>query len=121
MMRHSIEIALILALLAASPGRADEADVLKAIPTNALGFVLVNRLDKTNEKLTKVAQLVQAPPLPFLMLAKMQAGIQAGVDDSGSAAAVMLPSWARVREPPTSSVPPAAIANVPVLVKVPGV
>jgi hypothetical protein len=91
MKRYAVAAAIILGLLTAPPARAAEIDVLKAIPTDAMGFLLINRLDKTSEKLAKVAQLVQAPAPPLLMLAKMQTGIQAGVDDSGTAAAVMMP------------------------------
>ncbi len=99
MKRYAVAAALILGLLTAPPVGATEIDVLKVIPTDTLGFLLINRLDKTNEKLAKVGQLVQAPPIPLLMMAKMQSGVQVGIDDSGTAAAAMMPPTKADGEP----------------------
>ena len=65
--------------------------VLKAIPDDALGFVLVKNLRQTDRAISKLAAMVQAPVPSVLSLFKLQAGIQEGLDENGSAAVALLP------------------------------
>jgi hypothetical protein len=65
--------------------------VLKAIPDNALGFVLIKNLGQTDKVIAKLAAMVQAPLPSVLSLFKSQAGIQEGLDENGSAAIALLP------------------------------
>lgn len=92
--RYTLAMVLVVGPVLAAPCWAAEGDVLKAIPANAWGFLLVNRLDTAGDKLAKVAQLAQVPlpPVPLLNLLKMQMGVQGGVDDSGSAAVAVMPA-----------------------------
>ena len=83
------------ALALATPVRAQTGPasepVLKAIPDDALGFVLINHLDQTDKAISKLAATAQAPVPGVLSLFKLQAGIQEGLDENGSAAVALLP------------------------------
>ena len=54
--------------------------------------VLINRLEPTSGKLQKLAGKVGGPPVSLLMLARMQTGIQEGLDDKGTAGHCVLPA-----------------------------
>jgi hypothetical protein len=68
-----------------------ELKVLRAIPDDALWFVLVKNLGQTDTSLSKLGVVVKVPVPSVLSLLKLQAGIQEGLDASGSAAIAMLP------------------------------
>jgi hypothetical protein len=79
----------ILAGGATSSRAAD--DVLSQIPSNALGFVVVHRLDQTGQKADAMAQLIEAP-LPNLLDALRGAiGVNEGLDVTGHAMVVLAP------------------------------
>ncbi|HEX4000547.1 MAG TPA: hypothetical protein VHX65_18505 [Pirellulales bacterium] len=75
---------------AASGGSASDA-VLKAIPDDALGFVVIKDLAQTDKAISKLGAALQAPVPSVLSLFKLQAGIQEGLDENGSAAVAVLP------------------------------
>src|SRR5437867_3581972 len=84
----------VLALgLIGNPARAqDEKAVLRAMPPDALGFVVINKLDQSSDKVQGVAKKLGLPP-PFqfspLDLAKKGLGITKGINVKGSAAAAL--------------------------------
>jgi len=67
-------------------------DVLKLVPENALGAVVVNRVGETNEKLRALALRLKVPPFDFLSTAKLTLGLQEGLDEKGSVALAAVPS-----------------------------
>ena len=67
------------------------ADILTVIPDTAQAVVLVNHLDAASNKFAALAGKVGGPPIPLLMLARLQTGIQAGLDDKGPGAFALLP------------------------------
>ncbi len=117
MIRRAIAIAIVLGSITSGAARAADANVpkansadasvLKAIPADAQGFLLINHLDKTSDKLMKVGQLAQQQVPPLLMLAKQQFGFQEGFDDSGTVAVVVMPGAA-------DDSPPNVLILVPV-------
>jgi len=66
-------------------------DVLKLVPDNALGAVVVNRVGETNEKLRALALRLKVPPFDFLSTAKLTLGLQEGLDEKGSVALAAVP------------------------------
>jgi hypothetical protein len=91
---------LMLATLVLAPltSFAATPDVYRAIPADALGFLLINRLSETSDKLTKTAQQAQVPAPPLLMLVKQMTGITQ-LDEDKSAAVVVLPGAAPTAQP----------------------
>lgn len=69
-------------------------DVLKLVPDNALGAVVVNRVGETNEKLRALALRLKVPPFDFLSTAKLTLGLQEGLDEKGSVAMAAVPGTA---------------------------
>jgi hypothetical protein len=67
-------------------------DFLKVVPDDALGFGFVRNIGETSAKIEALAKLVNAP-LPGAPLAtiKQSVGIDQGLDEKGSALAVVLP------------------------------
>lgn len=65
--------------------------VLKQIPDDALGFLLIKNLDKTDKAISKLGTAIDAPIPSLLSLLKGQAGIHEGFDENGSAAITFLP------------------------------
>jgi len=51
----------------------------------------VNKLNSADAKISKLAQAVQAPAPPVLMLLKQMTGVQDGLDESGTAMIVVMP------------------------------
>lgn len=77
---------------AADPSPSTEADsVLKAIPDNALGFLVIKDLANADKAISKLGEVVQAPIPSQLELWKQRAGIQDGLDENGSAAIALVP------------------------------
>lgn len=66
-------------------------DVLKLVPDNALGAVVVNRVGETNEKLRALALRLKVPPFDLLSTAKLTLGLQEGLDEKGSIALAAVP------------------------------
>ena len=64
---------------------------MKLVPEDALAVVVFNRLDKVDEQIGKLAKETQFPAPTLLPLLKMVTGIQAGLDDKGSAALALMP------------------------------
>ncbi len=67
-------------------------DVLKLVPDNALGVVVVNRVGATNEKLRSLALQLKVPPLDLLSTAKLTLGLREGLDEQGNLALAAVPS-----------------------------
>ena len=101
-------VAFLAVAVGLAPARwALAADVLDAIPSTALGVILVNRLDATSDKLEKLAVKVQAPSVSLLSLARVQTGIHDGLDDQATAALAWLPAE---NHPVESPIPIVALA-----------
>jgi len=66
-------------------------DVTAVIPNDALGFVVVNDLAASNEKIAKLAKLMELPAPNVLQLMKLSAKITKGLDEKGSVALAALP------------------------------
>ena len=90
-----------------APAPAADLPVLRAVPEDALGIVIVNHLDKVDEQLAKLAQEGQFPIPTLLPLLKAQLGIQEGLDEHGPAALALMPADA-------ADAAPIAVAFVPV-------
>jgi hypothetical protein len=93
-----------------APAAPARADLLKLVPKDALGFVVVNRLGETNDKLVRLVkqlQLPNVPPVSPLDLLKGQLGLGKSLDTGGSALLVVLPGS---QDPPE----PIPVAFVPV-------
>jgi hypothetical protein len=67
-------------------------DFLKVVPDDVLGFAFVRNIGETSAKIEALAKLVNAP-LPGAPLAtiKQSVGIDKGLDEKGTALAVVLP------------------------------
>ncbi len=89
--------------------KAAEVDVIKLVPDEALGVVVLTRLIDADAKVAMVSKKLQIPLPGLLTLAKTLLGAQAGLNDEGSAAIVALP-------PPEGeeSSMPAAVLLLPV-------
>ena len=83
-------VCCVLIMFPAAMAAAD--DVLKLVPDNALGVVVVNRVGATNEKLKALALRLKVPPFDFLSTAKLTLGLQEGLDEKGSVALAAVPS-----------------------------
>lgn len=78
-----------------SAGSAPEngaSALMKAIPDNALGFVLVNNISQADAAISRLGTAMQMPMPGVLTILKMQLGIQQGLDEDGSAGIALLPS-----------------------------
>jgi hypothetical protein len=85
-----IVLAFLVAMATAVPVRAAD-DVLSVIPSDALGFVVVNHLADFDAKLQKTAQEMQLPMPSPLAAFKAKSRIGEGLDEAGSAAVVAMP------------------------------
>ncbi|MCU0872017.1 MAG: hypothetical protein MUE50_06695 [Pirellulaceae bacterium] len=83
-------ICCLLVVCSAAVASAD--DVLKLVPDNALGVVVVNRVGSTNEKLKSLALRLKVPPFDFLSTAKLTLGLQEALDEKGSVALAAVPN-----------------------------
>lgn len=79
--------------------RGSEA-LLKAIPDDALGVVVVNHLAETAKKIEGIGAKINAPLPTLLPLVKTITGLTAGVDEQGDMAAAVIPQD-DAEEPPT--------------------
>lgn len=92
-----VSISLLLGLLIAvsmvhiSADRAVAEGILDYVPEDALGFVLINDLEKTSGKIQKLAKTIGIPiPAPLEYL-KFSTGIQLGLDGNGNLLLAMIP------------------------------
>ncbi len=85
----SVTSMAVLLLWSASAKAAE--DVLRLVPRQALGFVVIHHLSDTDAKVQKVAKQVQAPIPSLLAAAKTMSGISKGLDEKGDAALVVMP------------------------------
>ncbi len=109
-MRWRSVLAATALLAVAAPVPAQTAgDALKLVPKDALGFVVVNRLGETSDKLAALAKQfgAKAPATPLEMV-KQHLGVQKGLDDKGSLVVALLPAAEEGGEPvPVAYVPVA--------------
>jgi hypothetical protein len=78
-------------LLACSATVAAADDVLKLVPDNALGVVVVNRIGDTNDKIRSLALQLKVPPFDLLSTAKLTLGLQESLDEKGGIALAAVP------------------------------
>jgi len=98
---HAAVLAIAFLLLLASVAQAQPGATLKpaaskvaaldAVPSNALGVVIVNNLAETDAKIATVARLLQLPVPSPLFMAKMTAGIKEGLDEKSVALGAVFP------------------------------
>jgi hypothetical protein len=90
-----------MTLLTALPAAAQQDKaVLRVIPPDALGFLVINRVDETSNKILSLAKKMQLPlPIAPLELLKVTVGISEGLNTKGSAA-VALFAAANEDDPP---------------------
>jgi hypothetical protein len=91
---HRGLLASVAWLLAASMVSAQSAeDAVKAVPSGALGFVVINNIGEVSKKVDALAKRV-GNPLPFTLLDKFKTdtGIDKGLNTDGSAMVVFLMS-----------------------------
>jgi hypothetical protein len=98
-----------LVLAPAVTSFAASSDIYKAIPADSLGFLLINRLKDTSDKLSKTAQQIQAPlpPVPLLMLVQQMTGVTQ-LNEDESAAFVFLPGATPAAPPRMAVLAPTA-------------
>ena len=84
----SVTSMAVLLLWSASAKAAE--DVVRLVPCQALGFVVVHHVGDADVKLQKIAKQVQAPFGSLLMMAKGTAGISKGLDEKGDAAMIVM-------------------------------
>ncbi len=96
--RRAFWVAVVLAVLAATPAWA-AADVFHAIPSDALAFVAANHIGETSAKIEKVCKQVGAKPVNLLDMIKEKTGASKGLDESRSAALVVMPGKDLKSEP----------------------
>lgn len=91
-MQRKMSIALAAWLMAAVPVLA-QTSALDLVPADALGFAVINNLEKTSDKVEALLKRVKAAPLPGspLKLALADLGVTKGVDEKGSLVAAALP------------------------------
>lgn len=83
-------VALGVASAWTSPAWAAD-EVLSVVPSDALGFVVVNRLGETDAKVQQLSQQMQVPMPGPLALLKAKAELADGLDEEGSAAVLLMP------------------------------
>jgi hypothetical protein len=107
MKRFAVLIAAALWLAgSAASVRGDEA-LLKAIPDDALGLVVVNHLADTAKKIEAIGAKVNAPLPSLLPTLKAIIGLTAGLDEQGTVGVAIMPQE-------DAESPPAIMIFVPV-------
>ncbi len=97
-------IVVLFALNVASPRGIRAADVLRNVPNDALGFVVVNNLAATDGKIDKLLKTIQADspgPLAFLEAAT---GVSEGLDPQGDFLLAAIPGTDTVTRAPEFAV-----------------
>ncbi len=95
-MRPRLFASLLALLVCAGPALAQTDSVLDFVPSDALGFVLVNRIGQTDEQVTALARKMKTP-LPDTALAslKKMLHVQQSLDEKGNALIVAVPGSER--------------------------
>jgi hypothetical protein len=83
-----------LTMFAVTAAQAAE-DIFHVIPADAWGFAAVNHVAATNAKVQKLVVEVGAPATDLLGMAKKETAVKKGLDETGSAAVVAMPSKKR--------------------------
>ena len=95
MRSHRTATYFALALLLLRAPRADAETLLDHLPDGALGFVAVNDLAATSDKLERLLKVfeeaIDAPPTAPLSFVKTMTGLGPGLDDHGDAMLAALP------------------------------
>ena len=89
--RIAMSLAAFGLILATTTNAPAAESVVKYIPADAFGAVIINNMTDANAKAQKVAQLVGAPLPDALLMFKSAAGIETGMDEKGSLALVAMP------------------------------
>jgi hypothetical protein len=74
----------------AATGRA--ADVLKVVPDNALGVVVIQNVGQADATIRQLAEQLQLPQVEMLRKLKSDLGLEQGIDDTGSVALAAIPA-----------------------------
>ncbi len=90
MNRLLVVLLVLLISLASFTTNAPAEDVLDVIPQDTLGFVVVPDIASMDSKISEVAKLMKLPAPSVLMLAKLSAGVKAGLDNNGSMAVALV-------------------------------
>ena len=85
--------------------RADTADVLKFVPSNVLGVVVINDVGQTDRKIQQLAVQWHLPQVGLLTKTKADLGIEKGIDDTGCFALAAIHAG--------GGTAPVAVAHVP--------
>jgi hypothetical protein len=89
--RPCFAAAILFTLIVIRPTASRAADVLQLVPRDALGFIVVNKLNTTDEKLKQLLNTLHANfPTPSVFLSDIT-GITEGIDANGSALVSVLP------------------------------
>jgi hypothetical protein len=80
-----------LALIASLAPSLRAADVLEQVPPEALGFVIINDLAKTDVKVAQLVERLNLPYMPPLVFLKAVTGIDKGLNENGQFLFAMLP------------------------------
>ena len=86
--RHWI---VVLLLFVTSISAAKAGDILRYMPEDALGFVLIRNLDGVNAKLERLLRRFEMPLPSPLTFAKITTGLEEGLDSQGDLLVALLP------------------------------
>lgn len=87
-LQRGFSVVCLLLVAAGSLAQARDS-VLSAIPSDALGFVVVHNLAGSSQSIGGITKLVKAPAPDLLSLAKRMTGLQKGLDEQGDLAVVL--------------------------------
>ena len=97
-------LALALVACCVVPAMAHANDVIELIPGDTLGYVVINHLSDTDEKIQAMGQRMKLPVPNLMSMVKTLSGVAEGVDEAGSISLAFFPT----------SQDPAAVLYVPV-------
>lgn len=86
-------------------GQAVQDDILKWVPEEAIGFVLVNRLQETSDKIDEIAKFLPVPPPSLLASISGKLSLEKGFDKTRSAALIVMSGETLERTAPVLLVP----------------
>ncbi|GIW78976.1 MAG: hypothetical protein KatS3mg105_0783 [Gemmatales bacterium] len=81
---RAVVSAALVACLFVSPAPAQVDEALKAVPSDAVGLVIINQVSDVNAKLKTLATKIGAPPMDALDLVKSQLAIEKGLNEKGT-------------------------------------
>jgi hypothetical protein len=102
-----LPIVLVIGLTMATQTAVRADELPDVVPSDALGFVAVNRLAETDAKIQKTLKQMQLPPFSFLAQFKAKSRIQGGLDEGRGGAVVAMPG-------PEADSDPAVLMFLPV-------